>query len=94
MTDDLTPLQPADPQQGWPRVVARRDPGGVTLLAFTRDRDVTATAALGLTAAGVAALVRWYARRYPARFADLAKDEIMAAWRGALEEEREAGADG
>lgn len=71
---DLTPLQPADPAQGWPRVVRRVDLGGVTLLAYYGGPGHPPTTAVGLSKAGEAAYVRDWARRSQARFAVLAKE--------------------
>jgi hypothetical protein len=85
--DDLTPLQEADPAQGWPRVEARAITGGLALAGFRGpESDTLPDDVLSLSRAGWEALVRLFARRYPATFGILAREEITQAWRGALEE--------
>jgi hypothetical protein len=67
--DDLHPIQPADPDQGWSHVEAQRMLGGLTLRQYVRwHPEAVPDASLGLTLAGWEALVRLYAQQYPARF--------------------------
>jgi hypothetical protein len=80
-------LQPADPPQGWPRVEARHSAGGMVLAVFPGLRPTESPEyVLTLSRAGWAALVRLFARRYPATFGILAREELTPAWRGAREE--------
>jgi hypothetical protein len=87
MRHDPLPLQAADPQQGWPRVVARTILGGLGLAAFHGPLPYEIPdSVVSLSRAGWEALVRLYARRYPARFAALAREEMGAAGRRSFEE--------